>query len=88
MKTNPDFILRDIAGEKVLIPTQEAARGFQGLINMNGTAAFIWEHLDQCASQKELIELLMETYDVDREQAETDVTGLLKELQQFHIVLE
>ena len=39
---NPELILRTIAGESVLIPTGEMAARFNGMISLNGPAAFIW----------------------------------------------
>ena len=46
MKTHPDFILRQIAGENILVPCGEAAKRLSGLINLNSTAAFIWQNLN------------------------------------------
>ena len=35
MKTNPEFIARDIAGELVLVPVGTAAKDFSGLVTLS-----------------------------------------------------
>jgi len=88
MKTNPDFILRQIAGENILVPCGEAAKRINGLINLNSTAAFIWKNLDSVRDLDELTMQVMEAFDVDEETAARDVAGLTKELTMIGMVLE
>ena len=47
MKRNTDFMLRDIAGEVILVPTGAATQQFNGMITLNEVAAFIWKNLDE-----------------------------------------
>lgn len=88
MKTNPDFILRQIAGENILVPCGEAAKRINGLINLNSTAAFIWKNLDEVQNLDELAARVMEEFEVDGETAERDVKGLTRELAMLGMVLE
>ena len=80
MKTHPDFILRQIAGENILVPCGESARQLSGLINMNSTAAFIWQNLNDAKDLDELTARVMENFEVDEETARRDVNGLTAEL--------
>lgn len=88
MKTNPDFILRQIAGENILVPCGEAAKRINGLINLNSTAAFIWKNLDEVKDLDELSARVMEEFEVDEETAKQDVEGLTRELTMIGMVLE
>ena len=45
MKTNKNFILRNIAGDNILVATGEAAQSFNGMITMNEAASFIWSNI-------------------------------------------
>lgn len=54
MKRNTDFMLRDIAGEVILVPTGAATQQFNGMITLNEVAAFIWKNLDESKSKEEL----------------------------------
>ena len=42
-RANPDFILREIAGEAVLIPVGEAGIFENSLISLNDTCSFLWK---------------------------------------------
>lgn len=88
MRTNSDFILREIAGENILVPCGEAAKRVNGLINLNSTAAFIWKNLDNVKDLDELAVKLMDEFEVDEETAKRDVAGLTRELTMIGMVLE
>lgn len=77
MKKNPELIMRNIAGETVLIPTGSFAGKFNGMISLNGVAAFIWEQMDQVENREELVRLILERYEIDEETARKDVNGFL-----------
>lgn len=79
MKTHPDFILRQIAGENILVPCGEAAKRLNGLINLNSTAAFIWQNMNDTKDLDELAARIMAHFDVDEETARRDVNGLTAE---------
>lgn len=87
MKRNPDFITRNIAGEILLVPTGKAAAVTNSMITLNQTAACILENIDG-NSEEEIVNILMEKFDVDKNSALEDVRGFLSELKQFSIVLE
>lgn len=74
---NPELILRTIAGETVLIPTGSFAGKFNGLINLNGPAAFIWEKMEEISDREELVQLILDRYEIDEETARKDVNGFL-----------
>ena len=54
MKRNTDFMLRDIAGEVILVPTGAATQQFNGMLTFNEVAAIIWKNLDDSKSKKDL----------------------------------
>ena len=88
MKTNPDYILREIAGEHILVPCGEAAKNVNGLINLNETAAFIWKSVDTAPDEETIIERMKEHFEVEPEIAERDMRGLLRELRLLGMVLD
>lgn len=80
MKTNKDFMIRTIAGESVLIPVGQATQKFNGLITLNDVAAFIWEQIDCCSNREEIVDKVLEKFDVSEEEACQDVMGFTDEL--------
>ena len=67
MKRNTDFMLRDIAGEVILVPTGVATQQFNGMITLNEVAAFIWKNLDESKSKEELVDKIMDEFEVDED---------------------
>ena len=88
MKTNNNFILRNIADEYVLIPVKEAAQSFNGMLHLTSTADYIWECVDKCDNLDEVIKSLMNEFEVDEEIAKNDVYGFLNELYIRNMVLD
>ena len=76
IKKNPELIMRSIAGECVLIPTGELAAKFNGMITLNATAQFIWDHMEEVSSLEEMTALLLDAFEVD-ETAARDVQGFI-----------
>ena len=54
MKRNNDFILRELAGQYILIPFGKNAIDFNGVVNLNDTAKFLWEACENDIDTAEL----------------------------------
>lgn len=78
MRASKDLILREIAGEYILIPVGKAALRLHGMINLSESAAFLWKRLQNDATEEQLVDALLEEYDVDRQTALSDVAELLE----------
>lgn len=86
MKINGDFVLREIAGETILIPVNAAAQSMNGMAVLNGVGAFLWERLPQAERPNELVSAILDEYDVDEETARADVYEFLDQLKELHIL--
>lgn len=80
MKIVKEFILRNIAGECVLVPTGATTQEFNGLITMSDTAKFIWENMEKAESFEELVKMMLEEYEVDEETAKRDAYRFIDQL--------
>lgn len=60
------FVLRDVAGQTVVIATGEASRDFHGMVKLNGTGRVIWEGLSRGDDAEDIAQELVKSYDVDR----------------------
>lgn len=80
MKIAKEFILREIAGECVLIPTGATTQEFNGLITLSETAKFIWENIEKVDSFQEMISLILENYEIDEESATKDAWEFINQL--------
>ena len=86
MKIVKEFILREIAGECVLVPTGATTQEFNGLITMSDTARFIWENMEKAESLEEMIQMILDEYEIDEETAKKDAIGFISQLLQAGFV--
>ncbi len=88
MKIDKQFVLRQIAGDYVIIPTGKTTLDFNGLITVNEQGAFLWEKLRQETTLAELVAALLEEYEVDEPTARADVEEFLAILRQCRMLNE
>ncbi len=88
MKTSELYIFRDIAGDNLLIPVGEATQRLNGMIHLDNTAAFIWQHINTAKNLDEIVEKIQEEYEVDAETAHQDVYGFALELYKLEMILD
>ena len=81
MKVKEDFLLREVAGCYVVVPVGKATVDFNGMLNLNDTGAFLWEHLQKDTTKEELLKSMMEAYEVTEELASKDIDNFIKKLE-------
>lgn len=86
MKINKKMILRDIAGEYILVPAAESVIDTNGLFVLTETAAFIWNNLPSVSDASEMAKMLTEEYDVSYEEAEEDTVNFFAFLRSHGII--
>lgn len=86
MKISSDFVLREIAGEYIVIPTGEKALKLNGLITINETGVFLWRLLQSGAEKEELLSALTAEFDVEEKQARADIDDFLGVLEKYRIL--
>lgn len=86
MKLNKDFILREIAGEYILVPIGDTPLSFNGLITVNDVGAFIWNNIKKTSSEEEILKLILDEYDVDKDSAKEDLAEFLGKLREAEII--
>lgn len=83
MKVSKDFILREIAGEYILVPTGASAAKINGLITMNELGCFIFKTLTESQTMETLVDAIVAEYDVDRNTAQADAQEFLTQLDEI-----
>lgn len=80
MKIVKEFIMREIAGECILVPTGDTTQEFNGMITLTDTARFIWEHLEKVDSLEEMIQAMLKEYEIDEKTVAEDAIEFITEL--------
>ena len=86
MKIKKDFILRQVADSYVVVPVGKLSLDFNGIINLNGTGAFLFGLLQEGAEREELIEKLLDEYDVTPEKAASDIDIFLQKVKDADVL--
>lgn len=81
MKIKEGYLLREVAGSHVVVPTGKAALDFSGVITLNETGAFLWKQLARDKSEEELLIALLDEYDTGEEKAKADITAFIAKLK-------
>lgn len=80
MQIKKGFVLREVAGQAIVIATGDASMHFHGMIKLNDTGEFIWKALEQGNDKNEIINALTDRYDVAREQATADASRFINQM--------
>ncbi|MBQ4052503.1 MAG: PqqD family protein [Clostridia bacterium] len=79
VKIKSGFILREVAGETVVIPSGDTM-DLNMMITLNPTGRFLWEQMQTKVEPATLVDRLCQEYDVDAERAQKSVELFLKQL--------
>ena len=79
MKIKDGFLLRQVAGQAVVLPTG-GALDLNMMITLNETGAFLWERLGTETDESALVAALLSEYDVDEATAAKSVAAFIQKL--------
>lgn len=79
MKIKDGFILRQVTGQNVVLPSGDEL-DLNMMITLNDTGAFLWQKLQEERDEDALVRALLSEYDVDEATARRCVAGFVKKL--------
>ncbi len=86
MKIKREFVLREIAGDTLLVPTGKTALDMNGMLTLNDVGAEIWKMLPEAESEEAIVQKLLAEYDAPVETIRGDVSGFLARLRELKIL--
>ena len=86
MELKREFVLREIAGDTLLIPTGKTALDLNGMLTLNELGAEIWRLLPQAANDEEIVRRLLAEYEVEEDVLRADVAEFLGKLRALGIL--
>lgn len=82
MKIKNTFVLRNIAGSNTVVPLGSEMMDFNGMITLNETGAFLWQHMLENTTVSALADALMSEYEgISRAEAESDINEFIETLK-------
>ena len=86
MKIKSGFVVREVAGQNIVVALGEATKVFNGMIKLNETGRIIWDMLSAGAEAEDIIAKITSEYEVDRATVENDVNAFINTLQGANIL--
>ena len=80
MKIKENLMLREVADVWTVLPLGKDIINFDGMLTLNETGAMLWQKLEQGAEKADLVNALLDEYDVTAEMALADVEEFLGKL--------
>ena len=86
IKTKPGFLLREIGQTYIVVPVGAEAQKFNGIIKLNKTGKFLWETISQGIEFEDLINAVLDEYDIDEEIARKDAQAFVEKANAANLI--
>lgn len=80
MRINKEYVLREIAGDYIIIPVGKTVLEFNGLITVNEVGVSLWKMLQEEVTLEDLVNGILAEYDVEEETARKDIQEFIEKL--------
>ena len=77
-----NFLLKELDGQYLMIPVGKIDADFNELITVNEIGVFLWEELQEERTEEELVQRILEEYEVEEDVAREDVRDFIELLQE------
>ena len=74
------YVTREIAGEFIAVPVDSSCG--TDIVILNPVSKLLWEEMRSEKTFDELVNVMLENYDIPREEAEADLKDFLGQLEQ------
>ena len=88
MKLEKEFVLREIAGDYVIIPVGKTVIEFNGLITVNEVGVSIWNMLQNEVTFDQIVQGILNEYEVEESVAREDIREFSDQLIDGGILTE
>lgn len=88
MRIKDGYVLRQVAGNSIVIAVGEEALNFNGIITINGAGAFLWNLLSDGADKERLLSAMLKEYDIDEKTASDDIDEFIKKLKDADLLCD
>lgn len=86
MKIRGEYVLREIAGDTLLVPVGKTALDLNGMITLDATAAEIWKGIEEQHTEEEILQRILSRFDVSETVARQDLEEFLQELRRADLL--
>lgn len=88
MKLKEGFVLRKVADTFVVVAVGAEAKKHNVMITLNETGGLLWEKLMEGAEKKDLVNAILDVYDIDESTASADVDKFIDKISAEGLIIE
>lgn len=88
MKIKEGYLLREVAGNYVVIAAGDDALDFNSIITLNEIGAIIWKGIEAGKREQDIIAQILAEYSVDEETAKKDFAEFAQQLRNVNIIID
>ena len=91
MKVKENYMLREIAGNFVVIPVGQNVADYKNMLHLNETSVFLWNELQNVISFDELLKRMAVKYEASEDEVsilEKDLNEFLDKLRKLEVLME
>ena len=86
MEFKKEVVLRTIADETMLIPVGADTKEYNGIFSLTESAVTAFKAIQSGKEKDEIVDAILEEFDIDRPTAEKDVDDFLMKLKNYGII--
>jgi sensor domain CHASE-containing protein len=86
MKIKTGYLLRDIAGQTIVVPIGAEAVRFNGIVTLNKTGKVLWNALQNEQNADDLVRVLLNQFEVEEATAKNDVSSFVEKLKKANLL--
>lgn len=86
MKIKDGFVKQQIGDKTIIVSAGDLSKEFHGMIELNYTAADIWDWLSQGYTRDEVAKLLAKKYNIELNKAETGTDKIINKMLSAGVV--
>ena len=87
MKLKEGFVIRKVADSYVVVAVGAEAKKHNVMITLNETGALLWEKLSEGAEKSDLVNAILEVYDIDEATALADVERFIEKVNSEGLII-
>ena len=87
-RANPDFLMREIGGEYVLVPVGQAGLFENSMLSLNATCGYLWKMFQMPCTIDQAVEKAQADFDGPADEIERDVRLFVREYLKYKLLVE
>jgi len=87
LKKNPDFVMREIENEVILIPIYKTSKEANYIYTLNKIGQKVWNLIDGNKTLEEIKKEILKKFDTTSEEADKELSQFLKDLREIKAVV-